>query len=416
MSERGEKLSFKAKYFRLRIDRNSFTILLLFIVIYLSWLLAFPLFGPINSNFFSGFQALSIDKGKWMMLFLASMVVSSLASGFLIDKINKKIILILVSAVAASLITFSFTWIDYSLVFVFSVLLGSAAGISPVAWGAYFADHTEPEDRGRVMGIMFGLAMPLAQLFLFSQLSGLGLTANMQLFIAGSLLLITFASLVLKPKENIETARARSRPASKRQIILYGIPMFLFYVVAGILLSIVFPTMESQIGADKFYLIWAIPFLVGALFAGIQIDARGRKFPTIVGLAITGISLAVLGIVGISAGYITIIPLAIGYAFVAIASLIIWADLAPAKSRGKFYGMGIALIAGAQLVGLILTGAHFGIASSAQINLYMLFSAVALFLCIPPLILAEESLPKEVIEDRQMLDHLEAVKDLFGKK
>src|SRR4030042_2949230 len=138
MSEKEEKLSFQSKYFRLRIDKSSFAILLLFIVIYLSWLLAFPLFGPINSNFFNTFQALGIDKGNWMMLFLASMVASSFASGFLIDKIKKKIMLILLSTLIASALTFSLVFIDYSLVFVFSILMGFAAGISPVAWGAYF--------------------------------------------------------------------------------------------------------------------------------------------------------------------------------------------------------------------------------------------------------------------------------------
>jgi MFS family permease len=418
MKEPVEKQSFRSRYFRLRIDRSSFIILSIFIVIYLSWLLAFPLFGPINAKYFDGFRALSIEKGKWILLFLASLIVSNLASGFLVDRVRKRVIFILVSTLIASALTMSFVWINYDIVFLFSILLGISAGISPVAWGAYFADHTLPEDRGRIMGISIGLAIPISQLFLISELSGIGMTTNLLILIAGSWLLVTFLALGFRPKEKTEEitlAKTRRGPGPK-QIALYAIPMFLFYVVAGILFAIVFPTIQNLIGSDIFYLIWALPFIVGAIFAGIQLDLRGRKFPTIVGLAITGVSLAVLGILGLSFGYICVIPLAVGYSFVAISSFVIWADLAPVKSRGIFYGAGLGLMATAQMLGLILTGVSFGMASAGQINAYMLFSSVALFLCIPPLLLAEEALPKELIEKRQLLDYLDGVKNKFAKK
>lgn len=99
-----------------------------------------------------------------------------------------------------------------------------------------------------------------------------------------------------------------------------------------------------------------------------------------------------------------------------IASFVIWADLAPAKSRGIFYGAGFGLMTSAQMLGLILTGTSFGAVSASQINAYMLFSSVALFLCIPPLILAEEALPKELIEKRQLLEYLDGVKNKFARK
>jgi len=407
-----------SRYFKLRIDKPTFAILSIFITVYLTWLLAFPQFGPIIAGYFDGFKALSIDKGKWIMLFLASMIASNLASGFLVDKTRKRVIFILVSTLIASALTFSFVWLNIDAIFLFSILLGLAAGLSPVAWGAYFADHTLPEDRGRIMGISIGLAIPSAQLFLVLGSLKIGVTANLEMLIVGSWLLITFLALAFRPKEKTEeiaSSKVRRGPTPK-QITLYAIPIFLFYLVAGILLSIVFPTIQNNIGNEIFYLIWAIPFIFGAIFAGIQLDLRGRKFPTIVGLAITGVSLAVLGIMGLNSGYICIIPLAIGYSFVAISSFVIWADLAPARSRGLFYGAGLGLMASAQMLGLILTGTSFGMASASQINAYMLFSSVALFLCIPPLLLAEEALPKELIEKRQLLDYLDGVKNKFARK
>ncbi|MEX2737844.1 MAG: hypothetical protein Q6356_002105, partial [Candidatus Wukongarchaeota archaeon] len=80
------------RYFKLRIKRNIFAILLIFIIVYLSWLFAFPLFGPIITAYFDGFNALSIEKGRWSLLFLVSMVVSSLASGYFIDKTYRRML------------------------------------------------------------------------------------------------------------------------------------------------------------------------------------------------------------------------------------------------------------------------------------------------------------------------------------
>ena len=407
-----------SRYFKLRINRSTFAILSIFIVVYLSWLFAFPQFGPIIAGYFDGFQALGIEKGKWILLFFASMIASSLVSGYIIDKTLKRVMFILISTIAASALTFSFLWLNFDAVFLFAILIGLAAGVSPVAWGAYFADHTSPEDRGRIMGIFVGLALLIAQLFLISGTLEIGSTANINLLIIGSWLLISFLTLAFRPTEKtqeISSSKGRRGPAPK-QIVLYAIPMFLFYLVAGILASIVFPTIQGNVGNGVFYLIWAIPFIFGAIFAGTQLDLRGRKFPTITGLAITGVSLAIFGIMGLNLGYIFIIPLAIGYSFVAISSFIIWADLAPSRSRGIFYGAGFALMTSAQMLGLILTGTSFGIVNTSQINAYMLFSSVALFLCIPPLILAEEALPKELIEKRQLLEYLDGVRNKFVKK
>ena len=230
--------------------------------------------------------------------------------------------------------------------------------------------------------------------------------------------MITFVGLAFRQKDQAQDspkAKTRKGPPLK-QFALFATPIFLFYVVAGILFSMVFPTIQDHIGNNIFYIIWAVPFTAGAILAGVQLDIRGRKFPTILGLAITGVSLAVFGILGVNWGYLCIIPLAIGYSFVTITSLIVWADLAPAKLRGKYFGIGFGLIAAAQMVGLIVSGVSFGSASAAQINLYMLFASIALFLCIPPLFLADETLPKELIEKRQLLDYLEGVKNKFTGK
>jgi MFS family permease len=409
------KNEFWSRYFKLRITRKTLATLLIFLTAFLVWFFAFPQFGPILSNFFNGFNALSIDKGKWLLLFLAFMTASVIGSGFLVDKALKNVLIIMLVTPVIAILTAAFLWLNLDSSFLFAILLGFAAGVSPVAIGAYFADHTSPEDRGRIAGIAMGATLLISQVFLLTGPLNIGSMSNVGVLVITIILLITFVGLALRPRGSPQDSSATKHRRSSRpkQIALYATPIFLFYVVAGVLFSMVFPTIQDHVNNSVFYIIWAIPFVIGAVFAGVQLDIRGRKFPTIVGLAITGVSVAVFGILGVNWGYLCIIPLAVGYSFVSITSLIVWADLAPAKSRGKYYGIGFGLIAVAQMVGLILSGVSFGSASAAQISSYTLFASLALFLCIPPLFLADESLPKELIEKRQLLDYLEGVKNKF---
>jgi MFS family permease len=412
------KNEFWSRYFKLRINRKTLAALLILLTAFFVWFFAFPQFGPILSDFFNRFHAIGIEKGKWLLLFLASMTASVLGAGFLVDKTRKKVVIIALVTPIISVLTSAFLWLDIASSFLFAVLLGFAAGVSPVAIGAYFADQTSPEDRGRIAGIAIGATLLISQIFLLTGPLYIASTLNTAVLIIAIVLMTTFVGLAFRQKDHAQDspkAKTRKGPPLK-QFALYATPIFLFYVVAGILFSMVFPTIQDHIGNNIFYVIWAVPFTAGAILAGVQLDIRGRKFPTILGLAITGVSLAVFGILGVNWGYLCIIPLAIGYSFVTITSLIVWADLAPANSRGKYFGIGFGLIAAAQMVGLIVSGVSYGSASAAQINLYMLFASIALFLCIPPLFLADEALPKELIEKRQLLDYLEGVKNKFTGK
>jgi MFS family permease len=395
--------------FTVLIERKTFTVIFITVLGYLSWLMAFPLFGPVMTSYLAELRALAIEKGGVMQIFLIAMMVSSFVSGLLIDRLLRRVIFIWVSAIIASALTFMFLWVnDILILFPVVAVLGIVAGISPVSWGAFFADNSSPEDRGRVMGMSVALSMLIAYIFLLMTPSGVASTSGTGIIIAGLLILVTIVTIFLKPQEKTEEimkARRRRGPGVK-QTALYAGPVFLFYIVVGVLLSIVFPTIQDNVSGLIFYLAWGLPFAIGAVIGGILLDTRGRKFPMIIGLAITGGSLAVLALMGIRDGFVSIIPMAIGFALVTVSSFIIWADLAPIHSRGLHYGLGFGLIAGALTVGLFGVGGTFGSVSVNQIRNYILYSGVALFLCIPPLIQAEDALPQEVIERRQMEDHL----------
>jgi MFS family permease len=395
-------------YFVVRIDRKSFLVIFISVLGYLVWLLAFPLFGPIMANYLDGMRVLAIEKGRVMQIFLLAMMVSSFVIGYVIDLMLRRTIFIWISAVIGSVLTYVFLWVnDILLLFPVVLVLGVFAGICPVAWGTFFADNSSPEDRGRIMGLSVALSMPISYLFLMFRPMSEG-TSNIEFVVIGSIFLVTLVTVLLRPQDKTEEIRkARRRGgAGMKQTAFYAVPVFLFYIVVGVLLSIVFPTIQDNVGIGIFYITWGIPFIFGAVVGGVLLDSYGRKFPMIVGLAITGVSLAVLALIGIRNGFVSIFTLAVGFSIVTVASFIIWADLAPINSRGLHYGLGFGLMAGAMTLGLMGVGTSFGSVPFREINNFMLYSSVALFLCIPPLIQAEDALPKEIIDRRQMEEHL----------
>jgi MFS family permease len=405
--------------FTVRIDKKTFAMIFVTVLSYLVWLIAFPLFGPIMGNYLAGLRTLAIERGRVIQIFLLAMLVSAFGAGYLIDRLLKRIIFIWGSTLLASVLTYAFLGVsDFLVLLPVSLAMGVVAGVCPAAWGAFFADNSQPEDRGRIMGVSVAFSMPIAYLFLIARSSGVLASSSTEFIVIGTLYLITLLTFFLKPREKDEEIRSARRRggASLKQTIFYSGPVFLFYIVAGVLFSIVFPTIQDNVSSGVFYLSWGIPFVVGAVVGGVLLDSMGRRFPTIVGLAITGVSLAVLSLIGIKDGFVSIIPLSVGFAIVTVFSFVIWADLAPVKSRGLYYGLGFGLIAGGLLVGLMGVGTSFGSVAVDKIKSYMLYSSVALFLCIPPLIQAEDALPKEVIEKRQMEEHLRRARRSMEKR
>jgi MFS family permease len=406
-------------HFSVKIDRKSFLMIFISVIGYLVWFFAFPLFGPVMGSYLDGMRSLAIERGRVIQIFLLGMLVFSFVSGYVLDKVLRRTIFIWISTLLASIITYVFLFVnDILLLFPVSLFLGIVASVSPVAWGALLADYSAPEDRGRIMGAAVALTMPIAYLFFLFKANGILSSANTSIVVVGTLLLITLVTILLRPEDKTdEIKKARRRGGTTlKQTIFYAGPVFLFYIVAGVLFSIVFPTIQDNVPSIAFYLTWGIPFIVGALIGGVILDSMGRKIPTIIGLAITGVSLAVLSLLGIKDGFISIISLAIGFGIVTVSSYIIWADLAPTKSRGLYYGLGFGLMAGGLLIGLMGVGTTFGSVTVQQINNYMLYSSVALFLCIPPLIQAEDALPPEVIEKRQMEQHMRRARRAVEKK
>ncbi len=382
-----------------------------------AWLSAFPLFGSIFTVRLGGLGELAIEQGGVIQIFLFSMLASGSISGLIIDRVLRREIVIWVITFVASAFTYAYLWVnEFTVLFPASLFLGVVAGLVPVAWGAFFADNTSPEDRGKIMGLSVAASMPIAYIFLAYKPIGDSLRA---LFIAiVSIYLLAMLAININFPGNPENKRGRRRGRVEIELnfFYYAAPIFLFYAVAGFLLSLGLPAIQGNVSNGLFTIAWALPFFFGAVLGGILLDGIGRKFPMIVGLAIIGVSLAMLGIVGTQLSFISIVPLAIGFAIVSTASFIIWADLAPARARAVHYGVGFSLMAIALIVGLMGVGTVLGGVNPSQINTYLLVCSGTIFLCIPPLLQVEDALPKEIIEQRKMRQYLERAKRIYTKK
>lgn len=337
------------------------------------------------------------------------MLVSSVPVGYLSDRTSNKKIMIWLSAIAASLATLGCIFLTrISDMILFSIILGIVSGVNIPLIGAFFSGRTSPEDRGRIIGLPIGLSF----LFSFSYYIGIPFTGNSvkaECILVSVLCLSSLATIFFRPSENVSEQENRKKEAKfkTKQIIYYAVIVFLIYWVAGILFSIFIPSILEHVSKTSFYLAWSIPFLLSALLAGYMYDSMGRSFPAILGLAITGASLAIFGIYGLSSNWLYLVLLSVGFSFSIIFSFLVWADLAPNDQRGLFYGCGVGLMCLAMLLGLVSTGTIFGSVSASYIKSHILYSAVALFLCVPLLIVAEELLPKELIEKRKFQEYLE---------
>ena len=146
--------------------------------------------------------------------------------------------------------------------------------------------------------------------------------------------------------------------------------------------------------------------MFSSIITSTFLDTRGRKSTTIISLAITGLSIGMLGIFGTKSGFIPIMTLATGFSSFIVSSFILWSDIAPEKARGIYHGLGFGLIWMAVLIGLIFSGSEFGVISEEKFRSLMIFSAIIVFLCIPLQLFSYETLPKEIISRRRIDRHL----------
>lgn len=403
----------------IQMNKKDLTVISIFIFAFTCWLFAFPFFGPVMELFLTSIRAFSIEKGRIFLVFLLAMAGSSYLMGHVVDRTKRRLIFILIFALIGSVLTLTFLWLKtLGEAMLVSMFLGISAGAVAVSWGAYFADSTQPEERGKIMGIGMACAFIVAYFFWTVGDLGFGEMPSTPIIIISGIFLLMVLAFALRPPEkirDIDPTKAGKQPVTKQTFYLYCISIFLFSWVGGIVFSVVLPTIRDLYGATNFYVIWAVLYSVGALTAGFFMDSEGRKPIAIVGLVIAGTSLVILWFGGMAMGYVGLIFMVFGFAFISVFSFVIWADLASALSRGRGYGIGHGILTLAFAMGLISIGITYGRVTIEEIRTSLLLASFLLFVCIVPLIFAEEPLPKELLEQRKLDEYTMMVKEMIKK-
>jgi MFS family permease len=300
---------------------------------------------------------------------------------------------------------------------VLSAATGVAFGFGLPAAMSYFAQSTEPANRGRLGGITFLLSGLGAFL-----ISGVG-TDN--IFVA-SLVLASWrlaglaGSIILKPSDNQTTEKRRvsyRQVLTNRAFLLYFVPWTMFMLVN----SLAFPVIEKQpqLSIELVHFSSSIEFVlagISAVLFGILADNAGRKRLAVAGFTLLGLGYAVLGF---SSGniygwwfYTAIDGIAWG-SFAMTFLFVLWGDLAEDQRGEKFYAVGI-------MPYLISSFVRFSMGSyvaTAISNYAMIFSYFSffLFLAVLPLVYAPETLPEKVIKTLELNSYLTKAQEIVAK-
>ncbi|MEM2779945.1 MAG: MFS transporter [Candidatus Bathyarchaeia archaeon] len=158
-------------------------------------------------------------------------------------------------------------------------------------------------------------------------------------------------------------------------------------------------------------------FLAGmfAIFGGLISDAIGRKRTTIIGFVLLGFGYALLGIYpqNMFAWYFYAVLDGVAWGiFYVIFFFTIWGELAGDRSSEKYYALG-------SLPYLFSTYLSLTISPfiAANVSFYAIFSFAAffLFLAVVPLMFAPETLPENVLRERELRGYIERAKRVREK-
>jgi MFS family permease len=300
-----------------------------------------------------------------------------------------------------------------------SFILGVSLGLGFPSCLAYFGDYTFEENRGRLGGITFfasGLGMLL-----------IGLLVSMFTFAIGVLIftfwrglgLILF--LLVRPKQevrqNMEEVSYKS-VLTDRSLALYLVPWTMFCLINFLEIPMLRGGANILFGENLTFLFPIAEFGIGgvvALIGGAFADSIGRKRVVIFGFMVLGIAYAVLGLfsnVNLS-WYLLIVLDGIAWGiFSLIFYMVVWADLARARIKEKYYLIGVLPF----LISTYMQIPFTPYAELIPISVAFSLASFFLFLAVLPLLYAPETLSEKEIEKKRLKNYLENAKKIKEKR
>jgi MFS family permease len=294
-----------------------------------------------------------------------------------------------------------------------AISIGIALGFGLPTCLAYFADSTETENRGRVAGFTFFVALlgMLSIGFLTFVVSFLG---SVIIFTAWRAVgLVAFATKKRKIEAQKEIKTNFRAIVSERSLVLYLIPWIMFCLIN----FFEYPLQQFYWGIEASSIVTTVEFgisSVSALIGGYFADAVGRKRLVISGYVLLGIGYALLSISPIYPIFIGVWTILDGIAwglFALIFFTVIWGDIARDKMKERYYFLGALPFLISSYVSVIIAPYVETISISASFSLASFF----LFLSVLPLIYAPETLPEKEIKKKELKDYIDRAKRVKEK-
>jgi len=292
-----------------------------------------------------------------------------------------------------------------------SLFLGFSFGLGMPSCLSCFSEQTSIEHRGKLSGAIFVAANLCAPIF------GVWFTQFGLLFssIAASVWCMIGLFFLLLPKQTQRIlAEAKTNAKSISFSSVLSDRSFLSYFVAWLMFCFVDRLVLPALGEhmkDFFFLAYG-PIIgsISALIGGVLADRVGRKRVILYSFATLGIAYAVIGVAPETlfnfSWYLHLIlgSVAAGMLWV-IFILVLWGDLAKGKRAGKYYAIGAIPFFLSEPVLLV----SYSYVSQIPVTSAFSFASFFIFLVVPLLLYAPETLPKKVIEKRRLQKYLDDV-------
>jgi MFS family permease len=284
-----------------------------------------------------------------------------------------------------------------------SSLLGISLGFGLSSCFALMAENTLVEERTRISALIILELFLIVPLVMFvAETFHFGLTERVLLVaFTRFTCFLPFAIIPLRSENKGKKAILSS--ITQKNFILYLFPWIFFNIAAGLNFWWTRPQITSSYNLDPSLATFYLCTAVFGIISGIASDRFGRRLPIGIGIAMGGISFAILGYSFSFLTYlISVSILGVAWGFLLAVYLAIPGDIAGSYTKEKFYALGT-------ITPLIL---YLGINAvpSAQFDFDMarLFPIISilLFLAIVPILIAKETLPENKIYDRKIKEHM----------
>ena len=196
-----------------------------------------------------------------------------------------------------------------------------------------------------------------------------------------------------------------------KNFFMYLLPWIAFNITNALLLFIerdYFSSPEYAIIDTYGTLLVYLGVLPFSMLSGYIADKMGRKQPLVIGFTILGVSYAFIGIASNPFTWLfrTLIS-GISWGLIMVAYMwTILGDISSSNQKEYYYAIGLCVVSLVNGIFKFLVGV---VPIVIQINVITTLFSIMLLLSVFPLMMAKETLPDDLIEEKQFKNYLERV-------